>query len=324
MLNRKKNEKLCSFFAAPNDYLARRRTNTAPNKTPNIDISDIETNGISLEKLDILTVPVYRYQTQITIHGIWPDTIGYCLGYKHLTKNANGSVGIRYGAIDGIKKKHLRSLCQYSRFSAGHTSTDNYFYMSFRSQHKNRAVRVYEYLRKYNDLFIGNVSACYNPLTGRYYVIVDLAAIPESNMELFKLNILKVTPKKIVAVDMRNAEKQAKREAEEEVQQAEHVKQVTLAKSIATEQLLANGFNPTKPNGSDYKGFLPTYDTEYSSDYKSKTYYPAFRLIEVKRKSFGACYMSRTSRSIDDLKAVVFDWHKKSRRVTKNPNVVYV
>ena len=319
--NRKKAEQLCSFFAAPNDYLARRRTNTAPTARPNIDLSAIETGGISLEQLGDLNVPVYRYTTQITIHGVWDDTLGYCLGYKYLTKNKNSSIGIRYGAIDGAKKQHLRELCQYSKFSSSHNSTDDCFYISFHKEHKSRALKVYNYLQQHKNLFIGNVSALYDPMfTGRYYVLIDLAAIPESSMKLFEQKILKVTPLKIKLVDARREARRARRQAEDEARQAEHKKLVGIAKAAAVDCLLSAGFQPITPNGKDYRGIIPTYDRE---SYTSKDYHPAYRLIEVKRRAFGPCYKSITSKNLEALKEHQFDWSKKSRRLTKQVATIY-
>ena len=91
----------------PQDEKARRRTNTAPNGKPGITAEELG-QGVTLEQLQALPVPVLAYQTQITIHGQFPEVSPICAGYKLLTRNANGSLGVRYAGIDAGKKKTLQ------------------------------------------------------------------------------------------------------------------------------------------------------------------------------------------------------------------------
>ena len=88
----------------PQDEKARRRSNTAPNGKPGITAEELG-QGVTLEQLQALPVPVLAYQTQITIHGQFPEVSPLCAGYKLLTRNANGSLGVRYAGIDAGKKK---------------------------------------------------------------------------------------------------------------------------------------------------------------------------------------------------------------------------
>jgi len=96
----------------------RKRSNRAPNTTPNLSLADID-GGIDLEQLDALGVPVFRYETQVTIHGTWPE-LSYnarfdALGYKSLIRNKNGSLGVRYTAIDATKKQTLASAISLAK-----------------------------------------------------------------------------------------------------------------------------------------------------------------------------------------------------------------
>jgi hypothetical protein len=88
----------------PQDEKARRRANTAPNGKPGITAEELS-QGVTLEQLQALPVPVLAYQTQITIHGQFPPVSPLCGGYHLLTRNANGSLGVRYAGIDAGKKK---------------------------------------------------------------------------------------------------------------------------------------------------------------------------------------------------------------------------
>ena len=89
------------------DCVARRRSNTS-GKTANVTAETIE-KGLSIEELRKIGVPVYAYQTQVTIHGRLPGFRNERVcGYKSLTLNQNGSLGVRYVAIDGEKKAFLK------------------------------------------------------------------------------------------------------------------------------------------------------------------------------------------------------------------------
>lgn len=325
MLNRNKSEKLCSFFAMPKDFLAKRKLNTAPNQKPNIFLSGIEQDGISLEQLDILNVPVYRYATQITIHGVWPETNGHCLGYKQIIKNQNNSIGIRYNAIDGQKKKHLLDLCRYSKFNSWHNSTENSFSLSFKSIHKMRALKVFKHLKQYETLFVGGVTAFYDQyLTGRYYIVIDLNAIPESNMKVFEKKILKVTDKKIALINERKAKEQAQKDIENNIRDKkdEDLKKIAISQAIDT--LIIAGLKSIIPNGSEFRGFIPTYDSEYTNGWKDRIFYPGYKLIEVKHKAFGRCYKIITHRNFEAIKNHQFDWTKKAHRFDKEIKTIYI
>ncbi len=88
------------------DDKARRVANVAPDTVANITPDELEA-GVTLERLETIGVPVLRYSTQITIHGkiaaFNPEARPG--GYKAIFRNQNGSVGVRYSAIDGPKKE---------------------------------------------------------------------------------------------------------------------------------------------------------------------------------------------------------------------------
>ncbi len=103
------------FDGTAKKYDAKHINNVSTKTISKSIINDIEENGISSEMLDKLKMPVFRYRTQVTIHGIFPDGCEIRVGgYKNLTKNGNGSLGVRYTAIDRSKKRELYSLSQYA------------------------------------------------------------------------------------------------------------------------------------------------------------------------------------------------------------------
>ncbi len=88
----------------PSDSKARRVLNVS-SQNANITAEEIE-KGVTIEKLASINVPVFAYQTQITIHGTLPDLQNnYVQNYKSIIKNQNGSIGVKYNAIDAEKKK---------------------------------------------------------------------------------------------------------------------------------------------------------------------------------------------------------------------------
>ena len=90
------------------DDKARRVSNVAPDTIANIDAETLE-KGVTLESLENLNVPVLRYSTQVTVHGKLPSFNPSARpgGYKAIFQNQNGSIGVRYSAIDACKKALL-------------------------------------------------------------------------------------------------------------------------------------------------------------------------------------------------------------------------
>lgn len=94
-------------------YDTRKSLNRAESVIPSDILTEIEDKGLSIERLNHLSkinnLPVFYYLGQVTIHGIWDDLKGsaYIGGYKSLVRNGNGSLGVRYNAIDDEKVDRL-------------------------------------------------------------------------------------------------------------------------------------------------------------------------------------------------------------------------
>lgn len=167
-------------YYGQSDTKARRVLNTSKT-VANITAKDIE-NGVSLEVLESLNVPVYRYQTQITIHGLLPDiTKDTVNGYKSILLNGNGSIGVKYIAIDGEKKKLFkrtaRALDNDDRCMSFHMDSRGVtLYKTF-----NDKTLCLEFLKTVPNCFIGCKYAAQS-VYGGYYVVIELDAIPECNV----------------------------------------------------------------------------------------------------------------------------------------------
>jgi len=156
---------------------------------PNIEPCDIEREGVSLEQLEGLNVPVCRYKTQLTIHGAFSDaTIGYCKanGYKSIVQNDNNSIGVRWVAIDGAKKRLVGKAVQLAR-GAG---------WSFCQNSQGTELQCIATIDKTGELrekakliprdsFIGSVGISVAPLFGLAWLWVSVAAIPEQSLWRF-------------------------------------------------------------------------------------------------------------------------------------------
>jgi hypothetical protein len=162
------------------DEKARRRTNVS-GLVANITLESIE-NGVSIETLMNLNVPVFRYGGQVTIHGVLPDVADVRVnGYKSIIKNGNGTIGVKYQAIDGVKKDLIKRSHRQSDdniMSVGSDSTGMFIQKRFFV--KDEAI---EFLNLIPDLFIG--TKYIGAYMGVYYVVIDFMSIEEKNLWKF-------------------------------------------------------------------------------------------------------------------------------------------
>jgi len=171
------------------DTQARRRSNIS-NTAANITAAKIEA-GVSIEELDSIGVPVLRYQTQVTIHGKLPDISGngYINGYKSIVHNKNGSIGVRYTAIDGGKKGIILKVQRFTKCKlyARQNSQGMELIKSLPrdktpEELKTLALSILSDIP--TDLFIGS-KYIMRDIYGGYYVVATFEAIPESNLWAF-------------------------------------------------------------------------------------------------------------------------------------------
>ena len=103
--------KITDLFKKSSSYDKKHIKNLSTKKVPAALLQAVE-EGCSFETLEKLAkgFPICKYQTQITVHGIFDDPSTRCVGlYVNLTKNKNQSLGIRWTAIDHDKKEKLFS-----------------------------------------------------------------------------------------------------------------------------------------------------------------------------------------------------------------------
>ncbi|KGF52418.1 hypothetical protein [Prevotella amnii] len=167
-------KQLEKFFSIETEYDKKHKLNTCNKKVPQEYLTSIE-NGCSIEQLEEMMnkkFDVFKYKTQITIHGIFPELSTNCIGgYVNLIQNKNKSVGVRYNAIDHDKKAKLFNLLStITDWRIVKNSTDFYIRKTqvLPNDWKTNRDKVLEIVHKYEEeakkidrsLFVGNVS-CY-------------------------------------------------------------------------------------------------------------------------------------------------------------------
>ena len=161
------------------DDKARRVLNTS-NAVAGISAEEIEA-GVTLERLESIGVPVYRYTTQITVHGRLPDfsEAARPAGYKAVFQNGNGTIGVRYVAIDATKKARMIEACSYGA-KGWHTHlTSEGLTVAQHFTTKDECLAAYRAFPK--DLICGGVTAGAG-VYGGFWVLAYVGAIPEANL----------------------------------------------------------------------------------------------------------------------------------------------
>lgn len=170
------------------------------NKHIDQSILDKIESGITLEDLEqFKDIPVLKYKTQITIHGLFPELKNnYVFGYKNLFQNKNKSIGIKYNAIDEEKRKRIAKRLNTLNFHYNRNSqVTNFSIMEMVRKDNFEEIRtkLLELKNKIdNTLYFGHISLYSGQIFGVTYLCFDLYinAIYERNIELF-LNKLGAT-----------------------------------------------------------------------------------------------------------------------------------
>lgn len=179
--------------ACRTDDKARRVLNCAPDTVAEITAEELE-EGITLERLDSLNVPALRYSTQITIHGRIADFNEGARpgGYKAIFRNGNGSVGVRYAAIDAEKKRALARCAKVSQ-SGWHTSANSsgfevcrYFIVRDEAQRAEQKAATLAALRSFPvSRYFGSCGVFALAYGMGYAVSANIGAIPVGELWLF-------------------------------------------------------------------------------------------------------------------------------------------
>lgn len=239
------------------DEKARRVLNTSK-KQANITAEEIEA-GITSERLETIGVPVYRYATCCTIHGILPDfnpnkRIG---GYKALSQNQNGTLGLRYIAIDNAKKKTIQQRLHYgvAKYRATLSSTGFSISKCFGDYTAENLETAKAELEKLPTTFTGTAYlGAERPMWGgtpQLWIDIFVGAIPAAEVDRFSEHICGCSLMEIDAkIQAKEAEAIAAQEAREKRWAIERIQRTEKQKEL--EKMVFGGY---KKPGS-YKRFF--------------------------------------------------------------------
>lgn len=240
------------------NYDSKNINNKGTQIIPKDALNEIETKGVTLEFLNELKAPVFKYRTQITIHGLFHElTNNYLGGYKNLFQNKNLSIGVKWQAVDYEKKKTIyRTITKYldNGWFIRHNSTD--FHLEKTSKHFQTREQYKEVLAeceaeiKHIDktLFFGNVSIYLVPVYGTFVLVTQLniGAILQANVNKCIENICQTSMETIEATfeaqRIEAQQKEAQRKKEYEAELAERKAKQAPLMEAAREILITNGY----------------------------------------------------------------------------------
>lgn len=179
----------------------RKTLNRSDKKVPDDILAQIESGSFTCEMIDTLAnqFPIYRYQTQITIHGEFDIKRSGIGQYTNLFQNGNLSLGVKYSAIDTDKIKDIRDKIEKVQVR-GVGKDDEYFYFMQNSQQRlfRRSTSInkenFEVLKKqYTELaqsiskvkIYGFVDTYIVNVYGFHKIILDIhpLAIPQDKVD---------------------------------------------------------------------------------------------------------------------------------------------
>lgn len=103
-------ETLCDY--STKNFDTRKGLNRSEKKIPKDLIEQIEDERFTFEMIQTLgkSFPIFKYKTCLTIHGNFNlETVPKIGGYKSVVQNKNGSIEVKWVAIDLNKKNEIYS-----------------------------------------------------------------------------------------------------------------------------------------------------------------------------------------------------------------------
>ena len=243
--------KIQDLFEKVSVYDSKHIKNLSKKKVPQQLLDAVE-SGCSYETLLQLAkgYPICKYQTQITVHGIFNDLGTRRVGvYVNLCKNKNQSLGIRWSAIDYNKKNELFTKIR-TVDRAWHAVQDRqqfYLEQMVRVKDQGGYVRILAAFKQKaagidTSLFTGSVSA-YGMMDvwGRVYVVLNVVVncFPLPNMQKITENITGKDASFISSALEIEKEKRINREKEHEERMQEYERQRDEKKHLYKQQLEA-------------------------------------------------------------------------------------
>lgn len=321
-----------TFFETSN-YDSKNITNKGTQVIPQTALDKIETEGATLEFLQELKAPIFKYKTQITIHGLFPELKNnYLGGYKSIFQNKNLSIGVKWNAVDYSKKKEIYgTITRYCKgWNTQRNSTDFYIYKTSKYFTNKEEYKLLLETTKAdlkhidNKLFFGNCGVYLSQsLYGGYFLVtyVNIGGILQDNVTKCIENICKTDIQTIQAQftkeDQERAVREAERKAEYEKEVADRkAKQAPIleaAKSILT----AAGYVLKEKTEINTENIFVKISTDVDTGRYSFTAYKFFK--EPRQKKFR--YLRATS---NDLNFDFQDREYNRQQISQTQTTAYI
>ncbi len=324
-MNDQKEPKAIERELIVHDDKARRVLNVAPKKRPNISFDELASEGLTIERLEEINVPVLKYATQLTIHGMFPETgVPYGVGgYKNLTLNENRSLGVKYSAVDVAKKHLIADVARLSRSGwwGSFSSTDFIVSKSFYNDTKDaKELAIAAYKSLPTQYYTGGKDIGRLMYGAGFYVDAEIGTIYEKDVWKFCKSLFGMSKKEYQVAKTAEIEKRKLEHEQDEREQAEREAEATRLIAASVQALINAGYRPlvgTPEEGYYVRARAGRYSVFYVKYLRGKWQYQSHRadtLAEI--KTFEVVFKNYRPLSIETSTKWEHFFHMKS---TKNP-----
>jgi hypothetical protein len=294
-----------------------KKLNRSGRTVPETYIEQIEAGECSsatILELQIL-VPIFTYKTCITIHGNLPE-IGrtHIGGYKNLIQNGNGSLEIRWSAIDYKAKKMISKYLRIAgNWGSREDSTNGIYFEKYaKTEILDDAKKLLsEYRAEAERLNIAGLTAKYHvsgyQYFGRYYIYLTVFPLSVTGSPSYIAGQLSgKSENELIEKHKAEGAEQVARENEYKAQR--EISETKKANAMAEAIKQVEKLQKTKIEATIGKVYLvPVVSTDYR---------PAYRFYKVSEKgTFGRVKVETYLSLITDFDATKLQPYMKGKQV---------
>lgn len=303
-------QNLETFFETSN-FDSKNITNKGTQVIPQTALDKIEREGATLEFLQELKAPVFKYRTQITIHGIFAELKNnYLGGYKSIFQNKNLSIGVKWNAVDYSKKKVIyETIKRYCKnWTISKNSNEYFIYKTSKTFYNKEEYKTLLESTKAdlqhidNKLFFGNCGVYLSKhLYGGYFLVtyVNIGGILQDNVNKCIENICQADMEtinlKFAQEDKERAEREAQRKLEYNREVEERKAKQAPIMDAAREILREAGYTLKEKTAINTESIFIKISTDVDTGRFSFTAYKYFK--EPRQKKFR--YLKATSSDLN-------------------------
>lgn len=218
-----------TFFETSN-FDSKNITNKGTQIIQQSALDKIEREGATLEFIQELKAPIFKYKTQITIHGLFPELKNnYLGGYKSIFQNKNLSIGVKWNAVDHTKKKQIyETIKRYCKnWSISKNSSEYFIYKTSKTFNNKEEYKTLlestkaELTHIDNKLFYGNTGVYLSQhIFGGYFLVtyINIGGILQDNVDKCIENICQADMQTINLKFKQETKEREEREAQRKIQ----------------------------------------------------------------------------------------------------------